>query len=374
MLKGRGMWIVAGLLSLCSLIIGIMIGSTLNTSTANENRPKAERKLAEFSDAFAEIADRVNPSVVNITCTEPGGVAPKNPHDSDSEPDNRYGFGSGVIIDSHGFILTSNHVVEGAEKIQVKLSDNREFTAKMIGQDRETDLALIQVKPEKPLPAAFLGNSDNCRTGQWVMAIGNPFVYDHTVTVGVISALHRKLGTTIFDNFIQTDAAINFGNSGGPLLNIKGEVIGINTLISSQGTGIGFSIPINAAKEIIPELKAKGHVARGFLGLVPQDITTDLRKSLELSSSEGVVVSSVQKGSPADQAGLRRYDVILQLDDKKIRSEDEFRRFVAKGTPGQSITLKLMRGKQTLSLTARLGERPTEKDEREGSRPQTDPN
>jgi serine protease Do len=366
------MWIVAGLLSVCSLILGILIGSTLNTSTANENAQKTVPRLAEFSDAFAEIADRVNPSVVNITCTEPGGGSPRSAHDS--EPDNRYGFGSGVIIDSHGFILTSNHVVEGAEKIQVKLSDNREFTAKMIGQDRETDLALIQVKPEKPLPAAFLGNSDSCRTGQWVMAIGNPFVYDHTVTVGVISALHRKLGTTIFDNFIQTDAAINFGNSGGPLLNIKGEVIGINTLISSQGTGIGFSIPINTAKEIIPELKSKGHVARGFLGLVPQDITAELRKSLELSSSEGVVVSSVQKGSPADDAGIRRYDVILQLDNHKIRSEDEFRRIVAMGTPGKSITLKVIRGKQTLSLSARLGERPTEKDESEGSRPQTDPN
>ena len=188
----------------------------------------------------------------------------------------------------------------------------------MVGHDHETDLALIKVEAQKPLPAAPLGDSVILRPGQWVMAIGNPFVYDHTVTVGVISALHRKLGTTVFDNFIQTDAAINFGNSGGPLLNIKGEVIGINTLISSQGTGIGFAIPINMAKEILPQLKDRGKVTRGYLGLVPQQITPDLQSSLDLPSSEGVIISSVQKGTPADDAGLKRYDIILELMGKKF--------------------------------------------------------
>jgi serine protease Do len=190
------------------------------------------------------------------------------------------------------------------------------------------------------------------------MAIGNPFVYDHTVTVGVISALNRKLGTTVFDNFIQTDAAINFGNSGGPLLNIKGEVIGINTLISSQGTGIGFSIPINMAKDILPQLKSKGRVSRGYLGLVPQEITSELQKSLELSSKEGVIVSSVQKGSPAETAGFQRYDVIQEIDGKKVLSEDEFRKWIAQTAPGKSITVKILRDQKPMELQASVGERP----------------
>ena len=224
----------------------------------------------------------------------------------------------------------------------------------MVGQDRETDLALIKVESEKPLLAAPLGDSNQLKPGQWVMAIGNPLVYDHTVTVGVISALNRNLGTNIFDNFIQTDAAINFGNSGGPLLNIKGEVIGINTLISSQGTGIGFAIPINMAKEILPQLKDRGKVTRGFLGLVPQQITPDLQSSLDLPSSEGVIISSVQKGTPADDAGLKRYDIILELNGQKVESEDQFRRVIADLPPGQSIKLKVMREDKVLELNRRF--------------------
>jgi serine protease Do len=364
-------WLIAVTISLFSLIVGIFLGSTYT----NERRsaPQQQQDLVQFSDAFARIAERVNPSVVNITCTEapPGGA--KKSKESD-EPDNdRYGFGSGVIIDTQGDILTSNHVIEGAEKIEVKLSDNRQFTAKLVGQDRETDLALIQVQPEKPLPAAILGDSDRIRAGQWVMAIGNPFVYDHTVTVGVISALHRKLGTTIFDNFIQTDAAINFGNSGGPLLNIKGEVIGINTLISSQGTGIGFSIPINTAKEIIPQLKQKGKVIRGFLGLVPQDITPELQKSMELPTRNGVLISSIQKDGPADLAGLHRYDIILEMEGQKVISEDGFRRIIAQAPPGKKIHLKILRGQQTMNVTAQLAERPSSS-KAEGKAPQSQKN
>lgn len=373
MWKDHRLWIITGAASVCSLIIGIIIGTTL--STTNETPPKRQPDLVEFSDAFARIAARVNPSVVNITCTEAPDGGVRN-SDEKAEPDqnNRYGFGSGVIIDSQGDILTSNHVIEGAEKIQVKLSDNREFVAKLVGQDRETDLALIQVRPEKPLPAAILGDSDGIRAGQWVMAIGNPFVYDHTVTVGVISALHRKLGTTIFDNFIQTDAAINFGNSGGPLLNIKGEVIGINTLISSQGTGIGFSIPINTAKEIIPQLKQKGKVVRGFLGLVPQDISAELQRSMELPTREGVLVSSIQKGSPADRGGLQRYDVILELDGKKVTTEDVFRRIIAENQPGKKISVKIIREKKTLTILAELGERPASPSEEPEKEPQSQKN
>jgi serine protease Do len=353
--KSHGKFVAAGLLVVLSLIIGVIIGSTMSTATVNPTN--LHRDLLQFSDAFAEIAERVNPSVVNITCTEkPGGQ--DNPENlSEEDLENQYGFGSGVIIDSDGFILTSNHVVESAGRIEVKLSDNQKFVAKLIGQDKETDLALIKVTSKNVLPAAPLGNSERLRPGQWVMAIGNPFVYDHTVTVGVISALNRNLGTNIFDDFIQTDAAINFGNSGGPLLNIQGEVIGINTLISSQGTGIGFAIPINTAKEIIPQLKEKGRVVRGFLGLVPQEITPELQKSLALDATQGVIISSIQKGTPAEHAGLRRYDVILEIDGKKVESEDQFRRIIADTKPGQQIRMKVIRDKKLIEVSSEISER-----------------
>lgn len=360
-LKQQSIYLAAGLFALLAFLLGIFIGGSFSTASEPPSQvipPPLHRELLEFSDAFAEIAEKLNPSVVNITCTEMHEV--ENFQETlrdDDDDNNQFGFGSGVIIDTSGFILTSNHVIESASKIEVKLSDNRKFVAKMIGQDRETDLALIKVESEKPLPAAPLGDSSQLKPGQWVMAIGNPFVYDHTVTVGVISALNRNLGTNIFDNFIQTDAAINFGNSGGPLLNIKGEVIGINTLISSQGTGIGFAIPINMAKEILPQLKDKGKVSRGFLGLVPQQITPDLQSSLDLPSSEGVIISSVQKGTPADDAGLKRYDIILELNGQKVESEDQFRRVIADTPPGKSVNLKVLRENKTLELDAQIAER-----------------
>lgn len=359
-LKQQSIYLAAGLFALLAFLLGIFIGGSFSTASEQPvpaSAPPVHRELLEFSDAFAEIAEKLNPSVVNITCTEMHQIENFQETLRDDDDDNQFGFGSGVIIDTSGFILTSNHVIESASKIEVKLSDNRKFVAKMIGQDRETDLALIKVESEKPLPAAPLGDSNQLKPGQWVMAIGNPFVYDHTVTVGVISALNRNLGTNIFDNFIQTDAAINFGNSGGPLLNIKGEVIGINTLISSQGTGIGFAIPINMAKEILTQLKETGKVSRGFLGLVPQQITPDLKSSLDLPSSEGVIISSVQKGTPAADAGLKRYDIILELNGQKVESEDQFRKVIADTPPGKSVKLKVLRENKTFELDAQVSER-----------------
>jgi serine protease Do len=353
--KSHGKFFAAGILALLSLIIGVIIGSTLTTATVNP--PGVPQELKQFSDAFAEIAERVNPSVVNITCTERGEVSENEENTTEEDLENQYGFGSGVIIDSIGFILTSNHVVESAGKIEVKLSNNQKFVAKLVGQDKETDLALIKVDSNGPLPTAPLGNSERLRPGEWVMAIGNPFVYDHTVTVGVISALNRNLGTNIFDNFIQTDAAINFGNSGGPLLNVQGEVIGINTLISSQGTGIGFAIPINTAKDILPQLKEKGRVVRGFLGLVPQEITSELQKSLGLQDTGGVIISSIQRGTPADRAGLKRYDVIVELNGQKVSSEDQFRRIVAEAKPGTKIRMKVIRDKKVFEVESEITER-----------------
>jgi len=356
--KSGGLLLAAGLLCAVSLILGIMIGS--NLTSASDPKMETTPELLAFSNSFAEIAERVNPSVVNITCTEKDSVVLDEPViNEEYDPHHHFGFGSGVIIEANGYILTSNHVIESATKIDVKLSNNQKYQAKVVGQDDETDLALIRVESKEPLHAAVLGDSDGVRPGQWVMAIGNPFVYDHTVTVGVISALHRKLGTTIYDNFIQTDAAINFGNSGGPLLNIKGEVIGINTLISSQGTGIGFSIPINTAKEIISELKEKGKVSRGFLGLVPQDVTQELQKSLQLPQNNGVLVASIQRGSPADKGGLERYDLILELNGQKLESEDQFRRLIADTAPGKKMLLKVLRDKKTILVEVLVIERPS---------------
>lgn len=362
--KNRSVYAIAGVAVTLAFVIGVLVGGSFITASEQPAaiRPAVKMELLEFSDAFAEIAEKLNPSVVNITCTETIEETPKSDEQkSDDEPedlDSPLGFGSGVIIDAQGYILTSNHVVESAAKIEVKLSDNRKFFAKLVGQDRETDLALIKVEPESPLTAAPLGDSDRLRPGQWVMAIGNPFVYDHTVTVGVISALNRNLGTNIFDNFIQTDAAINFGNSGGPLLNIRGEVIGINTLISSQGTGIGFAIPINIAKDILPQLKSTGRVSRGFLGLTPQEITPELQSSLQLQTSEGVVISSIRSGTPAQLAQLKRYDVIVELNGIKIESEDHFRKLVAETKPGTNVHLKILRDSQTIEVDIVAVERP----------------
>lgn len=351
------------------LVIGIIIGSSM--STATETSSNRQQELVELSDSFAEIAAKVNPSVVNITSTQPSGVGDEDGEskdgdqqdqrpDQDVDPFHRreYGFGSGVIIESVGYILTSDHVIESATKIEVKLSNDEKFVAKVVGRDKETDLALLKVESPHALPAAPLGDSDRLRPGQWVMAIGNPFVYDHTVTTGVISALNRRLGATIFDNFIQTDAAINFGNSGGPLINIKGEVIGINTMISAEGTGIGFATPINTAKQILPQLKEKGKVSRGFLGLVPQEITEGLQESLDLSSTQGVIISSVQRGTPADTAGLNRYDVILEVNGQSVLSEDQFRRIIAESPPGSNVMLKVLRDKKTITIQCQLSERP----------------
>jgi Do/DeqQ family serine protease len=337
------------------LAIGIFIG--VSRITANDAPLQTRKELIDLSDAFAEIAAQVNPSVVHISCSGEEKTDEREALEENEDEQDEFGFGSGVIINPEGYILTSNHVIEAASKIDVRLSDNRQFIAKLIGQDRETDLALIKVDSDIALPSAPMGDSDRLRPGQWVMAIGNPFVYDHTVTVGVISALNRKLGTTIFDNFIQTDAAINFGNSGGPLLNVKGEVIGINTLISSQGTGIGFSIPINMAKEILPQLMEKGKVRRGFLGLVPQDISPDLQKALNLTQKEGVIISSIQRGTPADQAGLKRYDVIIKFEGKNVTSEDQFRRFVAETTPGKKVLLTVVRDQKEIEIYTELVER-----------------
>jgi len=329
--------------------------------------------------SFADLADSVKHSVVNISTTQVIKGAPLRPFGGPNSPFGRFfgddffkhffgnipqgemkthALGSGFVISKDGFILTNNHVVKKATEIKVKLDNGREYDAKIIGRDPKTDLALIKVKPDKNFPEPVkLGNSDAIRVGDWVMAVGNPFGLGQTVTTGIISAKGRIIGAGPYDDFLQTDAAINPGNSGGPLFNMKGEVVGINTAIIAQGQNIGFAIPINMAKELLPQLKA-GKIIRGWLGVMIQDITPELAKSFGLSTTEGVLVSDVSKGSPAEKAGLKRGDVITRFDGKEVKDSHMLSRVVATTRPKTNVTIDIIRDGKEKSLQVQIGTMP----------------
>jgi serine protease Do len=324
---------------------------------------------------FADVVERINPAVVNIDATtrgrdtrrRRGRVGPPDGFDPlDGPPEfgtprgetPRRGAGSGFIIDADGSILTNNHVIDRAERITVKLSDGRTLRARVIGADPDTDIALIKVDGQGGLPVAPLGDSSALRMGEWVCAIGNPLGYEHSVTVGVISFLGRKLFDMSLDNYIQTDAAINFGNSGGPLINSRGEVIGINAAISSRASSIGFAVPINGASAVLPQLRARGRVSRGYMGVGLRDVDQDLEQSLKLPVAHGAVVQDITNGSPAERAGLRPYDVIVSLDDRPIANDDQLIREIAARSPGSAARLHLVRDGHEQSLTVKLTERP----------------
>jgi len=273
----------------------------------------------------------------------------------------RRSLGSGFIIDKKGYILTNYHVVKGASKIKVKLHDGSSYNAKIVGSDPKTDIALIKIDPkEKKLKVAPLGDSDKIKIGDWVLAVGNPFGLSYTVTAGIISAKGRVIGEGPYDNFLQTDASINPGNSGGPLINIKGEVIGINTAIVAQGQGIGFAIPINMAKEILPQLKTRGKVIRGWLGVYIQAVTPELAKSFGLKITKGAVVTQVLKGSPAEKAGLKEGDVILEYRGKEIKGVRDLPRLVAMTPPGTRVKMKIFRDGKIKTLWVKVGAMPEE--------------
>src|SRR5574338_1516019 len=272
--------------------------------------------------SFADVADRINAAVVNIdsaSVKRPGTRRPGRPDSDDwmdrqEEGDSKQGAGSGFIIDREGFILTNHHLLHGAERILVTLSDGRTFRATPVGSDPAIDIALIKIPASATLPTASLGDSDTLRVGEWVCAIGNPLGYVHSVTVGVVSFIGRKLFDRSLDDYIQTDAAINFGNSGGPLINSRGEVVGINSAISWRASSIGFAIPIDIAKEILPQLRSAGKVSRGYMGVLLTDVTPALQRSLNLGVSHGALVQDVTANSPAERAGLHTYDVILEVE------------------------------------------------------------
>jgi serine protease Do len=320
---------------------------------------------------FVALAKNDKPTVVNISSSKvirpqtPFRGSPSNPYGHDPFQDffNRFfqnmpqhpytsrSLGSGFIISDDGYILTNYHVVAGADEVKVKLSDSREFKAEVKGWDDKLDLALLKISAKDHLPVAKLGDSDKTQVGEWVMAIGNPFGLGQTVTAGIVSAKERVIGSGPYDDFIQTDASINPGNSGGPLINAEGEVVGINTAIVAGGQGIGFAIPINMAKAVINQLKEKGKVTRGWLGVGIQAVTPDLAKSFGLKGEGGALVSEVMKNSPAEKAGFKSGDVITEFDGKKIREMNELPLIVASTPVGKKVKVVIIRGGKILEKT-----------------------
>jgi serine protease Do len=333
------------------------------------------------TDGLPDLAEQVKHSVVNIFTTQVV-QAPMNPFMAPDSPFREFfgddffrhffgdmpqremkthALGSGFVIDAaKGLILTNNHVVAKATEIKVKLDTGRDYTAKILGQDPKTDLALIQVKPDKDFPKALpLGDSQAVRVGDWVMAVGNPFGLGQTVTVGIISAKGRIIGAGPYDDFLQTDAAINPGNSGGPLLDMNGRVIGINTAIVAHGQGIGFAIPINMAKELLPQLES-GKIVRGWLGVTIQDVTPELAKNFGIQEQKGVIISGLLPGSPAEKAGLQQGDVVVFFNGHKVDDARSLSRMVAAVQPGTRVSLGIIRDGRNTEIDVTLGEMPKE--------------
>ena len=267
--------------------------------------------------------------------------------------------GSGFIVDPAGLIITNNHVIENADEVLVKLDDDKEYKATIVGKDAKTDIALLRIDGAPTLTAAPLGDSDSLKVGDWVMAIGNPFGLDHTVTAGIVSAKGRFIGAGNYDDYIQTDAAINPGNSGGPLLNVRGEVVGINSAIFSRtggNIGIGFAIPVNLAKELLPQLKEKGRVVRGWLGVLIQKVTPEIAQSLGLEGTQGALVADVVSGGPAEKAGVKVGDVITEFDGHPVRESNELPMIVARTPIGKEVSVKVLRDKGPIDLTVTIAE------------------
>ncbi len=324
-------------------------------------------------NVVADVVERVSPAVVNIDTLKVATYrSPLAPFFED--PFFRYffgdtpqyerkvpvrGVGTGFVFRSDGYILTNNHVVEGADEIKVTFIDGKEFTGKVIGADALTDIAVVKIDASN-LPIIPLGDSDKARVGEWVIAIGNPYGLSHTVTVGVLSAKGRPIQAgdsgREYENFFQTDAAINPGNSGGPLLNLKGEVIGINTAILPYAQGIGFAVPINMAKEILDDLIEKGRVVRAWLGVYIQDVTKEIAQTFGLSEAKGALVADISPDSPAEKSGILRGDIILKVDDQEIGDVAKLQQVIRSHKPGDIVTLEIWRNKEIIQLQVTLGE------------------
>jgi serine protease Do len=369
-------------LAILALALGLALGPALGGPAA----------AADLPGSFAELAEEVSPAVVNIRTTKtvqggpmgglfgmrprgqegPGrqgpGQAPPDLHEffrrffggpEGGRPPQEFkqrALGTGVIVDEEGYVLTNNHVIAGADEILVKLKNGEEYQAEIRGRDKKTDLALIKIKADHDLPYLTLGDSDDLRVGDWVLAVGNPFGLENTVTAGIVSAKQRVIGAGPYDDFIQTDASINPGNSGGPLIDMEGRVVGINTAIVAQGQGIGFAIPINLAKSVMRQLRDKGRVVRGWLGVYIQPVTPELAEKFGLEGDQGALVADVVNGSPADKAGLKRGDVIVAYNGREVGDTHALPRMVAATPVGEKAEVTVIRGGETKELTVTIGE------------------
>jgi serine protease Do len=311
---------------------------------------------------FASVAARVNAAVVNVDAVarDDRGRTPRRFQremaDENGAP--REGSGSGFIIDAAGYILTNHHVVEGADRVTVTLTDGRALRALVVGVDPAIDVALLKVTATGALPAAPLGDSDSLRVGEWVCAIGNPLGYVHSVTVGVVSFMGRKLFDPSLDACIQTDAASRFGNSGGPLVNSRGQVVGITTAVSSQASNIGFAIPISQVISVLGQLRERGRVARGYAGIVLTSATPRLQRALHLASDKGALVQDVSPETPAARAGLRPYDLITAIDQTAIPSDEALLRYISSMAPGTAVRMTVWRDAARHEVVVKLTERP----------------
>jgi serine protease Do len=351
--------------------------------TAQTPAPFATPPVLPGTPDVATLVAKVRPSVVNIT-TEQQSRLPAmgggefgfpglddifpffqgqpgrrgRPHDPESGGDHvmkQQALGSGFIIDTQGHIVTNAHVVDGAETVKVKLFDDREFRAKVVGKDDRLDVAVLKLESSPPdLPVAALGQSESLRVGEYVVAIGNPFGLGNTVTMGIVSAKGRTIGAGPYDDFIQTDASINPGNSGGPLFNLRGQVVGIDTAINPQGKGIGFAIPIDAVKDVLPQLIASGHVSRGRLGVVIQGMDEDLAKALGMDRPHGALVGDVEAGSPAERAGIKPGDIIVAVDGQNVPHSEELPRMVARHPPGTHVVLSVIHDRRPRQVDVAL--------------------
>ncbi|HOC44700.1 MAG TPA: Do family serine endopeptidase [Thermoanaerobaculales bacterium] len=369
-----------------AVLFGMVIAGALNvTPPATADRPPAAVApaaaaaplAAAGAPDFVALADQVIPSVVSVYSREvaeegSGRGMPRDPFhfffgpqmgpegEDDSEPMVRRSAGSGFFISPSGEVLTNNHVVEAADKIEVQLADGTRYQVDVVGRDPATDIALLKVaQADRNFPYLALGNADRLRVGEWVMAVGNPLNMDHTVTVGVVSAKGRVLGLSdsSFENFIQTDAAINFGNSGGPLVNLRGEVVGINTAINARGQNLGFAVPIDIATRILGQLRERGRVVRGYLGLMVGPIDQETAEAFKLDTRDGAFVQEVLKGHAADKAGIRHGDVVVDIDGRRIKDTRELIDGVSAMPPGSKVTLGVKRDGTYRKITVELEER-----------------
>jgi len=335
----------------CAIFLG---GPFLSPSQAEE--PEGTRLIEQIQNVLIDLADRVKPAVVNIAPVSTSAKSAEPPR-RERGPQNP-GSGSGVIVDKQGYIVTNNHVLGDAKEVEVRLSNKSKFTGQVIGRDPDTDLAIIKITTDEDLPTVPFGDSSKVRVGQWVMAVGNPFALDRTVTLGVVSGLERDaVRLSRYEAFIQTDASINPGNSGGPLFNIKGEVIGINTAIINFAQGIGFAIPSNMVQQVVDQLRSRGKVVRGWLGVGIQEVTAELAAKFGIKETDGVLVNDVFENEPAARAGLKPGDIIAKVDGRRVETPTGLSRAVAGLAPGSKVEVEIIRNGERRQILVDLGER-----------------